>query len=163
VRPPSQRIIAHFKKGLLIRFPSQFPLLLCFFQKSVMPRVALKNTTSLLRLHKLDIIRSQLNVIEAKPVPHANQNESVVFIRALVATDAPIAQTTWAELINDLRRVKWLDEQTLELGVVSVVCVCVQNSFPIALVSHFFLLEGIFLIENGFLVLIAQLIDRLRY
>eukprot|EP00299_Pterocystis_sp_00344_P018273 c9127_g1_i1.p1 GENE.c9127_g1_i1~~c9127_g1_i1.p1 ORF type:complete len:1063 (-),score=246.56 c9127_g1_i1:96-3107(-) len=79
---------------------------------NVTPRTSLKNITGLLKTNKVDIIRAHLDTIF-----HPVKNNSVTFIRLLVSMESVVPTFKWPEFVQDLKRLKWLDDATMHLGV----------------------------------------------
>jgi len=84
---------------------------------NALPHVALENSSRVLYQHKLDVIRSHLDVVSD------GENGDVTLLRLLVAPleDGVANEKTFSQIKSQLKRTKWLDPFTLDL---------VMNKYP---------------------------------
>jgi len=85
---------------------------------NMMPQVALENVCRLLVLHNFDVTRARLDVIDD------GNNGNVTMLRVLVAQVPGYEESTQEaldRLVAEMKRVKWLDPATMDLGT------CVQE------------------------------------
>lgn len=88
---------------------------------NVIPDDLLKQSSMILAARNLDINRAQLDIVQdetslVSDVPHSGH---VSMIRLLVSLDPSVHSTQFiAQLKSDFKRLKWLDDETLKLGLI---------------------------------------------